>query len=195
VNPQAERLITRELNSDEKLLWSGQPEAKRLAMQAMPIFLFGIPWTAFACFWVAMACWGATRAKGAEGFMMFFPLFGLPFILIGLAMLISPLKKLQEAKKTYYGVTNKRALIVIDGKTRTVQAYDKSSLGNLVRVEYGNKGDLTWSPVATGTVSGTFLGKSFALQQTGSNLNTVGIQCGFFGITNPHDVERLLTMK
>lgn len=49
------QIVLNELASGEKLLWCNRPDAGRAARSTMGIFLFAIPWTAFAIFWVTMA--------------------------------------------------------------------------------------------------------------------------------------------
>lgn len=81
--------VEAEINTGEVITWIGSPVPRLFARRAWPLVLFGIPWTAFAVFWMF----------GAAGFKMpvfqkpgdAFPLFGIPFILIGCGMLSSPL--------------------------------------------------------------------------------------------------------
>jgi hypothetical protein len=181
--------LNSELASGEKLLWSGHPDAGRACRGALPIFIFAIPWTAFAVFWVVMASWsiwhGSKPAGPAAGPIFIFPLFGLPFILVGLGLLSSPYFAYQKAKNTHYGVTNRRILVVTSGKTKTVQQYDYSTLSNLTRTEYGTRGDLVWTvpttvPVVAGGVS------------TVSRNAALNSSVSFIGIERPKDVERLV---
>src|SRR5271170_1405877 len=147
IDPTLQNLVNSELESGEKLQWSGQPEPTRLAKGTLPILLFAIPWTAFACFWVTMACTGVSHMH-QFGPMMIFPLFGLPFIFVGLGMLSTPLFVYRQAKRTVYAITNKRALMLkASGRGKTVVSYRPADFGNINRVEYApNKGDLTWAP-------------------------------------------------
>ena len=88
--------VRSEMRDGEQLLWVGQPRPGRFARQAIPLVLFGIPFTAFAVFWMvvtssALLFGGFANNVGPGGFGWFFaacfPLFGLPFMLIGLGML------------------------------------------------------------------------------------------------------------
>ncbi len=84
-----QRLVDRELERDERVEWIGQPRAAFFTPGATVMFLFAIPWTSFAIFWTVMAACGTMQeAKQADGAGLFsvFPLFGLPFILIGCGM-------------------------------------------------------------------------------------------------------------
>ena len=134
---QLQQQIQSELMPFEQIRWVGQPTVINLpASISWGIFIFGIPWTAFAVFWTL----------GAGGFIppfgkgnidaprLIFSLFGIPFILVGLWMLSRPftaknsLNKL--AMRTAYVITDKRAIIVDGGFCRygVVQALTGSAL-------------------------------------------------------------------
>src|SRR5258708_8388856 len=74
--------VDRELESGEHVEWLQMPVPRYFTPAATVGFLFGIPWTAFAIFWTGGAAWGTSKA-GGPGVFSAFPLFGLPFILIG----------------------------------------------------------------------------------------------------------------
>jgi len=68
-------------------------------MKSIPIVLFGIPWTAAALFWMALTSgFEMPNFNFKDGFDVF-PLFGIPFVFIGLEMLSSPLRMIRKAKK------------------------------------------------------------------------------------------------
>jgi hypothetical protein len=72
----------------------------------------GIPVTAFAIFWMALA---SQQTKQISGPGSFFPLFGIPFIVVGLGMLSSPLWRGRKALRTVYALTDQRAIIFEGG--------------------------------------------------------------------------------
>ncbi|KUR70462.1 hypothetical protein AQZ52_16745 [Novosphingobium fuchskuhlense] len=114
--PELEAILQRELLPGERLLWSGRPDPSRLRA-IFAIWFFAVPWTAFALFWEAMALlpWMASSHTplGIQwSFGIVFPLFGLPFIGIGLAMLWMPFKAQRKAAQTIYGLTDRRLLRV-----------------------------------------------------------------------------------
>jgi hypothetical protein len=99
-------------------------------------------------FWI----WGAATEMGhrTTGFGWspdsFFPLFGVPFVLIGLAMLSAPFWAYRKSSRTVYAITNKRVAIIESGKTRTVQSYSGEDLGTIKRIERADgSGDLTFA--------------------------------------------------
>lgn len=115
-------ILRRELLAGERLLWSGRPDPARLRAP-FAIWFFAVPWTAFALFWEAMAFlpWlGSTHTPlGIQlSFGLIFPLFGLPFIGIGLTMLWLPFKVRRKAAQTIFGLTDRRLLRVTAGGKR-----------------------------------------------------------------------------
>ncbi len=144
------RLVDAELRTGEQVVWVGQPIPSRFARRSIAFVLFGIPWTAFALFWIA----GASRFKipdFSKGFD-FFPLFGIPFVLVGLGMLSSPFWMRRKALKTAYVITDQRAIVLGAGAfgSTTVRSFDPDRLKDLRRVQKSDgTGDLiferTWS--------------------------------------------------
>lgn len=107
--------------ASERLLWWGRPAAGRLALRSLPAAVFGVPFTAFAAFWMWAAGGGLGGGRPPDGPMTFFPLFGLPFLLVGLGMLLSPLLAAAAARRTLYAVTSGGILFVKAGRTRRVE--------------------------------------------------------------------------
>ena len=145
---ELQRLIDSELQRDERVTWSAQPLPGRLSRTAWPIVLFGIPWTAFAVFWVAMASRGMHGARSSDGFSLFFPLFGVPFVLVGLGMLTSPFWLRRQAGRTVYVLTNQRAIILSRGwfGKISVRSFAPEGLSDLRRNQYADgSGDLIFT--------------------------------------------------
>jgi hypothetical protein len=147
-DPEVRSRIQSELDAGERLLWAAQPDPRRLARASLAIVLFGIPWTAFACFWVFMASgglWGLfdggmdfPRDEGAfQVISICFPLFGLPFVLIGLGMLTAPHWVKRKARRTAYAVTDRRVILLEGGlwNAVTVRTYMPPQLQRMTRTE------------------------------------------------------------
>jgi hypothetical protein len=183
--------VRSELDSGEQLLWVGQPRPSRFARSAIPLVLFGIPWTAFALFWMAGASgiWFAgfggqkNRPPGVGVFFGCFPLFGLPFVLIGLGMLSSPYWLQRKAKRTCYALTDRRAIVWEAGSfgSLEVRSYGPAELSKIRRTEYADgSGDLVFEDVITiGPGSGRYPA-------------TTRQRHGFMGIDQVRQVEELL---
>ena len=113
--------LRRDLAPGERVLWSAQPRGALLAA-GLGIWLFAIPWTVFALFWESMAFlpW-VTSTKSPDWtrwtFGIVMPLFGLPFVAIGLWMLWSPIRRMRKARDTLYALTDRRAIRIVGGRT------------------------------------------------------------------------------
>jgi hypothetical protein len=131
--------LRRELVAGERLLWSAQPLARRLK-GGFGIWVFAIPWTVFALFWESAAFlpWLAS-SKTPDAMRLTFgivmPLFGLPFILIGFWMLWKPIQAMRQAGMTVYGLTSRRVIRIVEGKTRTVASVLLDQIGPIDRSE------------------------------------------------------------
>jgi hypothetical protein len=158
--PELDDRVRREVRDGERLLWVGQPKSRRFLLVSIPIVLFGIPWTGFAIFWVAMASSMVFGGLGQNqevpgGFGLLFscfPLFGIPFVLIGFGMLSAPYWMWRHAKKTCYALTDQRAILWQPSfwSGVEVRSYGPESLGKTVRTEYADgSGDLIFEEFVT----------------------------------------------
>lgn len=81
---------------------------------------------------------------GAAGFKIpqfnqgfdFFPLFGVPFVLIGIGMLSSPLWAYRNQLKTVYLITDRRAITIDGGRSSTIRSYLPDNLRDIFRREH-----------------------------------------------------------
>ena len=150
---QAERLAKSSLEGGEQLLWYGQPVPSQSFRAGLPFLFFSIPWTAFAIFWVmgaAQPILGAL-AKGETDWeklipMALFPLFGVPFIGIGLSLFRKPWTLAREAARTVYVLTNNRALILKETGKYRFEAFPLAKLrGNIhLRERRSGMGDIVF---------------------------------------------------
>ena len=124
-------LVENELGQDEALTWIGQPMPRFFGMRSLSLFLFGIPCTAFALFWIVGAA-GFEIPDFDEGFD-WFPLFGVPFVLIGFGMLSSPIWSRLKARKTVYVVTDRRAIMFDGGFSTTIRSFGPDRLDDIRR--------------------------------------------------------------
>jgi hypothetical protein len=174
----ARQVAERELESGENILWVGWPDPSASMKSGIPLVLFGIPWTAFALFWM----WGASgfghpQNPASSGPMLAFPLFGLPFVLIGVGLLSTPYWMAQRAKQSTYAITNRRIMMIQAGKTKSVQSFYAKDIDDLQRTErVDGSGNLIFAQRAT----------------INSNNQTQMNTSQFIGIPNVRDVERLV---
>ena len=170
-----------ELQGGESLLWSGPANPGRSAMSALPAALFGIPFAGFAFFWMSTAYRGTHNLANhhntlASGFNAL-PLFGLPFLLIGLAMTLAPLGVYLKGRSGVYAVTNRRVMLISGTTTRSVKSIIPT---DIVEVDYRERPD----------------GRGDVLIRTNSvirtNNGTTQITVGLYGVPNVKDVAGMV---
>lgn len=121
---ELDRAVKEELKGMEKLNWVGQPIPYKRMFSAFSVWLFSVPWTAFSVFWIHGAMNQAETGS-------IFPLFGIPFLLIGVCMLLSPFWQYFKSTKTAYVITNKRAFTLELFRGVNIKNYYPDSIGNL----------------------------------------------------------------
>ena len=125
-----------EMQSGESLIWTGTADPSRAAITSLPAMLFGIPFAGFALFWISQA-YRATNVISksahndfAKGFGVF-PLFGVPFLLIGGFVLLTPLWNFMKARSTVYALTNQRVLVITGTNNRSVKSYTPADIASV----------------------------------------------------------------
>ncbi len=177
LNRQIQNIITEEIRSDEKILWVDQPDPNGIMWSKLPIFLFAIPWTAFAVFWMyGAAGFGHHKIDGPGAL---FPLFGLPFLFIGFGMLLSPFWFKNIGLKSAYVLTTKRVICFNKAfRAYEINSYRSELLEKMKKVVHSNGlGDLIFEEIDSNS-------------ESNSNYMTKRIGC--FGIRNVTVVEDLI---
>ncbi|REJ78186.1 MAG: hypothetical protein DWQ47_17770 [Acidobacteria bacterium] len=171
-----QELVNSELEIGERVVWSGMPRPAFFTPSSTGAFLFGIPWTAFAVFWTVMAGAGTWFTTGFSVFSLF-PLFGIPFILIGFGMLSAPVFSYTRSRKTAYVITDRRAISFEGGRSTVIRSFPPEKLTSIYRNEKRNGfGDVIID----------------YKQWRDSDGDRQSEQLGFMRIPNARDVERLL---
>ncbi len=129
----------------EKLVWAARPDVKIAVFISFGIWLFAVPWTAFSLFWISIPAAalyeGYTGAdigapKGAPSLAMWaFALWGVPFVLVGFAMLLAPLWTLKRGTKTLYVLTGKRLAVLEGSRKITITSILPGEISGLSRKE------------------------------------------------------------
>ena len=178
---EIDQTLNAQLDPGEGLLWSGAPHPARMALSALPATVAGIPFTAFAAFWIYTAYTMTSHSKSSPGGpWVLFPLFGIPFLAVGLGMLTAPLWAFLAAARTVYAVTNKRAMIVSRLFSISVRSYLHADIHDLQRVERANgEGDVFFANRDIVTRSGGVVRK----------------RIGFLGIPDVRSVEQLIRSR
>jgi len=93
LHPRTRTLVERELEPGERLLWCATPvRTYPLVVDLVPI-LFGGAFAGFAVFWIAIAFAATSTPKDGnlpDAISRVFPLVGVPFLAVGLAIMTSP---------------------------------------------------------------------------------------------------------
>lgn len=140
--PLAMRLdqeLKRELATGERILWQAQPDPGRMKI-VFTMWLFAIPWTAFSLAWTGIALGAYLSVFGTEQAHIgwwgwFFPLFGVPFIAVGVWMLSRPIVALLDARHSIHALTSERLLTLTARKQRSVKSVSLRKLGPVSRKE------------------------------------------------------------
>ncbi|WP_051748560.1 hypothetical protein [Nevskia soli] len=143
-----------ELGRGERLLWSGMPR-QGLRFRQSDIFMvpFSLMWGGFAFFWE-----GAVTTKGAP---FFFSLWGMPFVLIGIYIIVGRFFVDSYLRaRTYYGVTDQRVIILGGLMNREVKSISLQGLNEMLLTERGDRsGTITFGP--TGPMAAAWAGTAW----------------------------------
>jgi len=106
---EAQNRLAGELEAGERLLWSGRPDSRRwLYPQDAVLIPFSVMWGGFAIFWEAEVL-SSSSARGT----VLFPLWGIPFVLIGLYLMIGRFfLRRWIRRRTLYAVTDQRVFTI-----------------------------------------------------------------------------------
>ncbi|MES2596325.1 MAG: hypothetical protein V4662_13355 [Verrucomicrobiota bacterium] len=140
--------IDLELESGERIQWMDMPIPRYFTPYSTKAFIFAIPWTAFALFWTYAAA--DFEMPDLRSFEDLFCLFGVPFILIGIALFCTPFWAYHRALKTVYVITDHRAIILEGGRTAKFSSYPPEALTCIILREHK---DGTGDIIISGEVS------------------------------------------
>ncbi len=158
-------IVTPQLRRGEKAVWTERPQPMARAKSRLKIFLFGIPFFGFAIFWTV----GASQSGDPV-----FPLFGIPFMLVGAALLLSPLWSYWEAKNwLIYAITDQRILIIRTFPRHKVESFEPDDITKLERTTKADG-------------SGNII---FAEEERRGKNGTYMVPRGFYGVPEAMRVE------
>jgi hypothetical protein len=115
-----------ELNPGERIIWSGQPQQGLILRPSDTLMIpFSLMWGGFAIFW--------------EFNVIFFMLWGIPFVLVGLYMIVGRFFfDSMQRSKTYYALTNERVIIISGVFSQNTKTLD---IKKLPEINISTKGD------------------------------------------------------
>ena len=172
------------LSSGERILWSGRPKQgisfSRSDWLGIP---FSIMWCGFVVFW-NISVWNLPDTGTSDDW--FFKLWGLPFLAIGLYLLVG--RFFYDAWVRYhssYAVTNERVLILRTSPTSKLTSRDIPSLPMF---------ELTEHPDGTGTIAFDSEDVGYLMFRPKRGFGGPGapLSAQFFRIQNPRRVYELI---
>ncbi len=150
-----QELIQRELEPGEQVEWISLPRQTVFSSANVATILFAIFWTSAALFGTAAAA--EFQIPDFRNIDNVLPLFGVPFILIGLAMFTSPLWTYLKVRQTVYLITDRRAITFEGIRSITIRSFPPEKLANVYRRERRDgSGDIVipyrpWQPMLDDT--------------------------------------------
>ncbi|MDG3041105.1 YdbT family protein [Roseicyclus marinus] len=178
------------LEPGETVLWQGQPLPgiiwRDMIGGRLPI---GIIFTAFSTFWIGLTIWMAASIDGPILLRLLFPMAGLPFLGIGVYMLVGHLYWDALVRGgTWYTLTDRRAFIATDvfGR-RKLDSYPIDEMTGL-SLRDGVPGDVIF-----GTVTHSFRRRAAAPHRRRNRMTTsTRVQLGFRHIAEARKVWRMI---
>jgi hypothetical protein len=165
-----EQYLNREIQADEKLIWSSGPDPIQMAKNSRFFFYVGILWT----FVSILAAYDNDHSR-----IIF--VIAVLFIMIGFGMLYAPIGAYFSAKKQAYFITSKRAIVM--SLVSSIEEYSIDSFGP------AKLRDLTRKDLANGFGDIIF---NFIISNPNTSQWHKSPGNGFYGIQNTADVEKLL---
>lgn len=168
------------VSEDERLLWRGKPATnmKFLPAEKFNIF-FGVILIIFACAWMILSFNLIGETDNVFSIAKIFPAFGVPFLIIGAYFsIVSPINVIITRKGIEYALTDKRVLMLYDGKKQTLCSYNFTDIKNL---NFGCNDD------GIGYV--TFLGINTQKKSKRPKI------CGFYNVTDVKMLYKIFSTK
>ncbi len=125
MSKDADSVIATQLLPEEHLFWVGQPKrGLRLQASDATVIPFSLMWGGFAIFWET----GVILA----GAPWIFKLFGIPFVLVGLHLMVGRFwVDAWQRARTYYGVSDRRIIIVKEFFQESVESLYYNAIGQV----------------------------------------------------------------
>jgi Bacterial PH domain len=133
--------IRSELGPGEQVLWSGQPRHGVILRGSDALMIpFSLLWAGFSVFWLVSAA--------QSGAPLPFVLFGVPFVLVGVYIVIGRFfVEAKQRQSTYYAVTPQRIIIASGLFSRKIKSLNLRAISEISISERGDgTGTITFGP-------------------------------------------------
>lgn len=164
--------VKAEMQPGESLLWAGRPGSAALARSRQKSFWFGLLFLGFSVFWEVAV--GLGHVAYPRPLLL---LCGIPFILVGVGLVLYAPASFWLARRMAYAVTDRRVLILGGfprGRTESFWPVDLNPLEVIERVD--GHGDIIFRQRVVGGEEGS----------------SETLRDGFFGIAAVRDVAGLI---
>ena len=179
MSADVEAAVRPELAAGERLLWTGRPNILRLAwLRGGKSALIAIPWTAFAVLWTFIARLFSHAQGEGDMFGRLSMVIGPLFVLVGIGLFFTSLYRAISVRGTLYALTDRRAIVITRGG-RQVRSFAAEQLASVQRSGV-RRGDIVFRNAVP------YIGD----RQDDHARNLTDF--GFFGISDPRGVERLI---
>jgi hypothetical protein len=182
--------LDKELTKDEKVAWIGVPDpSKMFTAQDIVMVPFTFMWGGFAIFWEVSVLRQVLSNPVISFFSIVFPLWGIPFVLIGLYMMFGRFFVKRKIKEnTVYGITNKRVIVVQRWPQNKVISGDLSKIGKISKSGNDTIGNLIFGDDAgIQTLSGMELFPTNSFRRKATDV------LGFFDLPRPREAYDIVT--
>ncbi len=135
INPEATLKLQSELASGESILWAGRPSFNVIFHSDDWIMVpFSLLWGGFSIFWEASVLGFSGLGSRGGSYPAFFVIWGIPFVVVGQYMIWG--RFLYDAwlkRRTYYGITNRRILVLQEGWSRKTSSIYVDAIPTIAR--------------------------------------------------------------
>jgi len=194
-------MLEQELATEERVLWSGQPDPLQSARTGIAAAVPGGMALAMGIAWFSVLLPHLPDAASCEfpeailliAFQAVFLLPGAIITLAGLGLLLVPVWIWRRARASLYVVSSRRCVILNASWPRSANGYPHSRLVRIERVDHApGRGDLVITIREEPGVSFRWNGPGDLLRRVALPMNRTGHRLVFRGIRDAGEVEKLL---
>lgn len=136
---RAARELGSHLASDEKLIWAGSPDRLRYALHGFGLSKAGVARAAIlVVIWWCVVLFGVTRVATLELGAFLVLMLAAPTLGVMAALAMRPLGRWSEARQIAYGLTDRRAVMLVGGPRSRIEEAAPSRFASPHKHLHGN---------------------------------------------------------